>query len=441
MALGLIKRALPRGLYGRAALILIVPVVGLQLVVSVVFLQRHYEGVTEQMTRSITLDLNLVVDHLQDGGLEAGRAVAEPLGITLSPAEAPGFTARRDSRRLFYDLSGRVLILTLREGVEAVTWVDLFRNRTDHVVYVGLELADGTAVNASFSRRLVSASNPHQLLVLMVFCGVLMTAVAYIFLRNQLRPIRRLSRAAEAFGKGQVVAYHPSGALEVRSAGFAFLDMRSRIERAIEERTRMLSGVSHDLRTPLTRMRLALSMQEENAEIEGLTRDVAEMERLVDTFLDFARDDAQEEPVKLDPVALALSVVEDAARGGGRVQFVGPKRGAKMPLREADLRRALSNLISNALRYGTNAQVHVAQTHRSVRITVEDDGPGIPAPDRAHAVEPFTRLDASRNQDKGPGVGLGLAIVSDVARHHGGVLRLGESEDLGGLRADLVLPR
>lgn len=443
MAFGWIKRSLlPRGLYGRAALILIVPVVGLQLVVSVVFLQRHFEGVTVQMTQSIALDLALVADAHARDGLEAAEALAGPLNFQVSPGTMPEWANERPGRRRFGDLSGRAVLDTLDQVLPEVQWVDLTRTRPDRYVMLNIARDGGAGVDITFRRQRVSASNPHQLLVLMLASGLLMTAVAYIFLRNQLRPIRRLARAAEAFGRGQSVDYHPAGATEVRSAGLAFLDMRARIERAIAERTQMLSGVSHDLRTPLTRMRLAISMQEPGPETEDLTRDVEEMQGLIDGFLDFARGAALEPPEPADPVALAHSVVEDCRRGGDAVTFAQAGAGEDLvPLRTPDIRRALTNLISNALRYGRSARVSVEMGAKSVRFSVEDDGPGIPEAARARAVEPFTRLDAARNQDRGSGVGLGLAIVTDIARRHGGTLRLGDSADLGGLRADLILPR
>ena len=441
MVLGWIKHALPRGLYGRAALILILPIVALQLVVSVVFLQRHFEDVTSLMTRAVALDLALVADRLQSDGIEAARALAEPLEITLSEGTIPDWAAETETRRWFLDLSGREVDRVLRAELPEAAWLDLYLNGNHRLVRLSLAPVGADPVDVTFSRRRVSASNPHQLLVLMVFSGLLMTAVAFIFLRNQLRPIRRLARAAEAFGRGQSVEYHPSGATEVRSAGLAFLDMRARIERAIAERTHMLSGVSHDLRTPLTRMRLAISMQEEGPETADLVRDVEEMQGLIDAFLAFARGDATDPPEPTDPVALAQGVVEDARRGGGQVTLQQLGDTGDVPLRETDLRRALANLVSNALRYGTSARVTVELMTRSLRFSVEDDGPGIPEFDRQRAMEPFTRLDAARNQDRGSGVGLGLAIVNDIARRHGGAVRLSESADLGGLRADLVLPR
>lgn len=439
MAFGWLKRTLPRGLYGRAALILVVPVVTLQLVVSAAFLQRHFEDATEQMTRSISLELLFLVGELTEGGMEAGVHAATPLDMVLRAGTAPDWTGTSDERRVFYDLSGRVVIRTLRSLVPEVTWIDLAED--DKRVILNLALPDGQSVDVEIRRQRVSASNPHQLLVLMAFTGLLMTGIAYLFLRNQLRPIRRLARAAEAFGKGRIVDYHPSGALEVRSAGRAFLNMRSRIEQQIEQRTMMLSGVSHDLRTPLTRMKLALSMQEQTADIRELTRDVEEMEALLTTFLDFARADALDDPEEADPVGIAARVVEDARRAGGEIELVAPRGAGCVSLRPQAVRRALDNLVSNALRYGSSARLSVHVLDNALRYTVEDDGPGIAPDRRADALRPFTRLDSARNQDRGSGVGLGLAIANDIARSHGGTLRLGQSADLGGLRADLVLAR
>jgi len=426
-----LKRYLPRSLYGRAALILIVPIIVLQLVVAVAFLQRHFEDVTRQMTSGVVQEVNFVLATPRD------VARARALGIELR-ADAPSTGA---DRRRFYDISGLMVIDTLRGGVEGVIWVDLSSDKKQ--VRMAAQSAAGP-VELRFERRLVSASNPHQLLVLTLLTGVLMTLIAFAFLRNQLRPIRRLARAAEAFGKGQKAPYTPSGAVEVRSAGNAFLDMRARIERQIEQRTLMLSGVSHDLRTPLTRLKLGLSMLED-AEAEALNRDVDDMERLLDAFLDFARGDALEDMEAVDPVAIAREVVEDAVREGylvrlGTIEGV-PQAGGTVMLRPVAVKRALANLVSNARRFGSECEVSVAVMASAVRFSVEDNGPGIPHHIRGEATKPFARLDRARNQDRGTGVGLGLAIVKDIARNHGGSLRLGDSPRLGGLKADLVLAR
>jgi two-component system osmolarity sensor histidine kinase EnvZ len=216
--------------------------------------------------------------------------------------------------------------------------------------------------------------------------------------------------------------------------------MRNRIERQIETRTLMLSGVSHDLRTPLTRMRLALSMLEDQDRLL-LEQDVTEMQRMIDAFLSFAAGDNEGAPEQVKPEALARELVKDAQRAGQPVTFHKIEGTGTVILRPLAMRRALDNLISNAVRYGAKAEVSVAVTNKSVRFRVEDDGPGIPEAQRADAQRPFVRLDRARNQDKGSGVGLGLAIATDIARAHGGVLRLGHCDRLGGLRADIVIAR
>lgn len=428
-----IKKYMPRGLYGRAALILILPVVTLQLVVSVVFIQRHFEGVTEQLSRATARVVNLVAEA------EDGAGLARQLGYAWSIADDDDVPDR--NLRRFYDFTGLVVIRTLAENVPSLIAIDL---PDDNLVRLYLR-RDGDVVLLTLDRGRVSASNPHQLLVNMVFFGGLMTVIAFLYLRNQLRPITRLAEAAEAFGKGRVLPYKPSGAVEVRAAGRAFLDMRGRIERQIEQRTMMLSGVSHDLRTPLTRLRLGLSLLDDE-DREPMERDVDDMQRLIDAFLDFARGDADASPPEvLDPRAFVAGIVEDCRRAGQAVTLVAAQEAdaepEAMPLRPMQLRRALENLIGNAVRYGRNCEVSVQQTPASLRIRVEDDGPGIAPEQREEALRPFVRLDPARNQDRGTGVGLGLAIAADIARAHGGVLRLGESERLGGLRAEIILAR
>ncbi|GAA0292574.1 ATP-binding protein [Rhodovulum strictum] len=434
-----IKRMLPRGLYGRAALILLVPVVTLQLVVSVVFIQRHFADVTRQMSRAIVLELAFLTELVDaapdhEAALARARAVGGPLALSVAFPEA----VPEGETRLFYDLSGKSVTATLAEGLPGFRGIDLAGNT--RLVRVGIETEHGP-MEVEFDRRRVSASNPHQLLVLMVVTGVLMTLIAALFLRNQLRPITRLAAAAEAFGKGRAMPYRPAGATEVRAAGRAFLDMRARIERQIEQRTLMLSGVSHDLRTPLTRLKLELSMAEETPETEAMLRDLADMERMIDTFLDFARSEVLDDPQPCDPAELVMRVAERAQGLGGPVEIGDLPRDEQVLLRPQAVERALQNLVNNALRYGGMAALGLSVGPGQVVFSVEDDGPGIPADRRDKAVQPFQRLDPARGQDKGGGVGLGLSIAADIARGHGGELRLGQSTRLGGLKAELVLAR
>lgn len=437
-----IKPLLPRGLYGRAALILIVPIVTIQLVVSTAFIQRHFEGVTRQMTQGLAIDLAFVLAEFAKGGTaeEAtarAQAVAGPLEIGLAfPA---GGLAPTEDISAFYDVSGWAIISTLKEEIPAVVAVDATGDDRVVRLRIGTHLGD---LQAELSRRRMSATNPHQLLVLMIVTSLLMTMIAYVFLRNQLRPIARLSRAAEAFGRGEKLPYRPRGALEVRAAGRAFLEMRNRIERQIEQRTLMLSGVSHDLRTPMTRLKLALSFLPEDEETRAMQADLAQMERLVNEFLAFVRGDATEGEQETDLTALLGDVVADLRRGGGDVTLRAaegvPRR---VTLRRQAVTRGLENLVGNALRHGTRAEVGLSFRDHSLVIWVEDDGPGIPRDQRDEALRPFARLGAARDPNRGGGVGLGLSIAADIANSHGGALRLGESATLGGLRAELMLAR
>ncbi|MFC6638351.1 HAMP domain-containing protein [Sulfitobacter sp. JBTF-M27] len=436
-----LKHYMPRGIYGRAALILLLPVVFIQLVVTVVFAQRHFEGVTHQMSDTVLRELALVMDVVKDAPSSSSvsaavAAQAGPLDIAVLPvAEAKIPT---ESQMLWYDYSGRVIVRRFSALLDGFRAVDLTEGR---LVRLYLDSSKGP-LEIQFDRRRISASNPHQLFVYTIFFGVLMTFIASIYLRNQLRPIKRLARVAEAFGRGRHLPYSPAGAVEVRAAGNAFVDMRNRIERQIEQRTLMLSGVSHDLRTPLTRMRLGLSMLDDE-DAAPLLQDVDDMQGMLDEFLSFAKGATEGTPEAIDPHELMAQAVEDAQRAGRDVTLLpheGEGQGTVM-LRRNAMRRAVDNLISNAVRYGAKAEVSVMLTDKTLRIRVEDDGPGIPVDRRQEAAKPFTRLDPARNQDQGGGVGLGLAIATDIARAHGGVLRLGESSRLGGLRADIVIAR
>ena len=430
-----LKPYLPRSLYGRALLIMLLPVISLLLVVSVVFIQRHFDGVSRQMTLSVSREIRLLLRETPGGVQDiASSSVARTLGIAVVPVP-PEDMPKTDDRR-WYDLTGGVVTRELHRLMPDLLAIEL---PDDQLVRLYFE-HDGAPLELSFDRRRVSAAQPHQLLVNMAVFGILMTVVSFLYLRNQLRPITRLARAAEAFGRGRHINYRPSGAIEVRAAGNAFLDMRNRIERQIEQRTLMLSGVSHDLRTPLTRLKLGLSMLEDE-ESAAMQHDVEDMERLLNEFLDFARGAQEGEPETVDPVVLVRQIVEDAQRANIAVDLVLTEGEGTVPLRAGGIRRAVENLINNAVRYGARAEVSVLLSEKSLRIRVEDDGPGIPAAQREEAIKPFTRLEPARNQNRGTGVGLGLSIAMDIARAHGGTLRLGESARMGGLRADIVIGR
>ena len=422
-----LKHYMPRSLYGRAAMILLLPVVVLQLVVTIVFMQRHFEGVTMQMSTTVGREVELVLSGVPETTLDV-------LGIRV--ADVSRDTLAELNTRLWYDFSGVIITRNLNEILPQIKVIDLYN---DDIVRLVADV-DGQAKEIIFDRSRISAAKPHQLFVNMMFYGFLFTLISLVYLRNQLRPIKRLATAAEAFGRGRNMPFSPAGATEVRSAGTAFVDMRNRIERQIETRTLMLSGVSHDLRTPLTRMRLALAMLDDD-EREPLEQDVDEMQGMIDAFLEFSKGGQAMEPEAVVVQTWIEQVVADCARAGRDVSLVHSEGEGTVMLRLGGMRRALDNLIGNAVRYGSRAEVSMVLTDKFLRLRVEDDGPGIPENRRAEAQRPVTRLDPSRNQDKGGSVGLGLAIATDIARAHGGVLRLGESERLGGLRADIVIAR
>ncbi len=420
------------------------PIVVLQLVVGLVFFQRHYQRVTEQMTRNVAYELSYGIEQVEAAGQPGPAALriaelALPLGLWLRLE--PEATVEAGVQRGFFDVTGGTVAATLEAAIDRPIRIDL--STDPKLAQISIQTSLGV-LRADVPRDRLSVSNPHQLLVLMLLASLVLTAVAVVFLRNQVRPIRALAEAAEAFGKGRSLPFRPAGAEEVRRAGAAFLSMRSRLERQIEQRTQMLSGVSHDLRTPLTRIKLTLALMDETEETRDLRQDTDQMERMLGEFLAFARGDSLEETVATDPFALAAGVAEDARRSGADVRLERVDETQRDPLvamRPGAVARALHNLVGNAAHHGSRVMLTVRLTPRSLAFVVEDDGPGIPEPDRARALQPFTRLEAARTQTDGGNVGLGLSIAMDVARSHGGTLELGDSPEFGGLRATLRLPR
>lgn len=444
MDFSFLKRYVPRSLLGRALLILLVPIVLLQIFIGIAFTQRYFEGITKQMTRSLGREIAvamLVIDTSPTTDIAQARLenLSQPLALRFQ-LDDDGAVAPENQRR-FYDLSGSYMIDTLIKLLGDDISVDLATN--SRAVYLKVQTEKGV-LSVDIPRERVTASNPHQLPLLMIIASSLLTFVAILFLRNQIRPILKLADAAEAFGKGHSVLFQPSGSEEIRRAGHAFLSMRTRLERQMEQRTLMLSGVSHDLRTPLTRMKLTLAIADELPEADELERDVQDMEIMLDAFLAFARGDQLEEIEDFAPVELCKETVAQCERAGMQISLsveMDADQDALISGRKLAIRRAIENLLNNAAHYGTDIRLTLRMLKRSCEFVVEDNGPGIPPDERDKVTQPFVRLDASRNQNQGGGVGLGLSIAVDVAHSHGGTLILDDSPDLGGLRATLRLPR
>jgi two-component system, OmpR family, osmolarity sensor histidine kinase EnvZ len=435
---GWIKSKMPAGLYPRSLLIIIAPMVILQSVVAFVFMERHWNTVTRRLSAAVTQDISSLIDvyrtYPQDPSNTQIRRIAQQrLGLVVdflpvSEMPPPG-------PKPFFSLLDQTLSDEIRRQIGRPYWLDTVGRSS--IVEIRIQLDN--AVMRVFARRSAAyASNSEIFLFWMVGTSLVLLSVAILFLRNQIKPIQRLADAAESFGKGREVPnFRPRGATEVRRAAHAFIEMKSRVERAIEQRTTMLAGVSHDLRTVLTRFKLELALLKDSGEAEAMNKDVDEMSRMLEAYLAFARGDAGEQSESTDMAALLEQLKTDAERDGRNVT-VAFRGQPIVTVRPNAFKRCLANLVSNAARYGKSISITGQRDHRWLIVTVDDDGPGIPSGMREDVFKPFLRLDDARNQDEG-GTGLGLAIARDIARSHGGDITLGESP-LGGLRATVRVP-
>ena len=433
-----IKRFLPRGLFGRSLIIIVAPMVLLQGVVTYVFFERDLDTTTRRLARDVAGDVALLVT-LEDSTPALERDALRKLsarqlryqlifhdGDKIAPATQP------PSNTIDVALDD-----IIRSRVGAGRHFTTSRIGEDFDIKV--ETHDGV-LEVVAPRDRVTVSSPDIFILWMMGSALILLSIAILFLRNQVRPIERLARAAESFGKGRPVPdFKPYGATEVRRAAQAFITMRERIERHVSQRTEMLAGVSHDIKTPLTRMKLALAMMENSKDHAGLSADIAEMEHMLDDYLAFARGEGGEEAENADLAELVRDTAAAAAKAqpGREVEVLGPEH-LMLSVKRAALRRCLTNLVNNALKHGKRVVVNLARDERFAEIMVEDDGPGIPESRREEAFRPFTRLDEGRNLQTG-GSGLGLAIARDIARAHGGDIVLDKSA-MGGLKATIRLP-
>ncbi len=436
-----LKKYLPRSFFGRALLIIILPIIFLEAIIGFAFIQRYFEQVTTQLAKSTVLQINYVLDRyetiLSDEREVFLNKMERKFDLKLTIVEQE---SQKDFvQKYAYDFSGITLIKILRNDVPNIQHIDL---KTNGIVNIFTLLPNNSYLKFEIERERFTASNPHQLLVLMVILTIIIGFLLLMVLRNQIKPIKTLASAAEAFGKGQSLTYKPTGSIEIRKAGSAFLEMRKRIERQIEQRTQMLSGVSHDLRTPLTRLKLALAIKEEDAEAKEMLNDIQIMQNILDEFLEFSKNQQTEKVIAVSLIALYEFLKNQSLNLKEKLEWrINLKdRERKVHLRQNNLSRALNNLIENADCYGSQIKVSIVEKQTRLLIHVEDDGPGIPTEKIKEAVKPFVRLDNSRNLNKPHGVGLGLSIASDLIKIHGGNLHLKKSKNLGGLKASLTLP-
>lgn len=442
-----LKRFLPSNLFARALLILVLPMVLSQLVIAYVFFDRHWSSVERTLANSVLGDMTWLydtyIDTQETEGAEAALAITRRLGRQLSVEvevdRSPNLVvAKGRGRQLFPEL-----YKGLAQRIDGP--ISIYTNDVTNTVRVRIGVPPG-ALDLTVGRKTLTSPTTTIFIAWMMGSSLLLTIIATLFLRNQVKPIVQLSRVAEQLGLGQDVGdFKPRGASEVRRAGRAFLIMAERIRRHVQNRTEMLAGISHDLRTPLTRMKLELELATMDAVTRAaLSSDIDEMGHMIDEYLDFAQGDAGELAEPIDLNLLLIDVVQSYHRSKRAVYF-SPSTPVVLMVRPQAIRRAMVNLIDNALRYGGGvAHLTLDQSATFVRIKVTDQGPGIPSADQEAMFKPFTRLEPSRNSETG-GVGLGLSIVRAIAQSHGGDVTLENQRDenggISGLEVTLRLPR
>ncbi len=435
-----IKRLLPTSLFGRALLILVIPTILVQMVAVYAFYERHWDSLVRNMSASLAGEVGLLVHELrnerEEERLYRARLFERLLSMQITFADKDAFVPpSAEEKKRFYDF-----YKNMQRNV--MNPVAVTQPEANGHLHIAVQMEDMTLLIEVSKKRLVS-STTYIFVLWMVLSSVILLAVAILFLRNQIRPITHLARAAEGFGMGQDdPTFRPHGAREVRQAAQAFLTMRARIRRQVENRTAMLSGISHDLRTPLTRMKLQLAMLDDAPAAEALQQDVEEMQHMVQEYIDYIRGEGSEEPTEID-LASYLELLMDSYQRSGQQVTLSVESSASLMLKRRAFRRVMDNLIGNALRYGTRAEVTLSVSEKYATVSVKDDGPGIAEEYFDHVFKPFKRMEPSRNPTTG-GVGLGLTIARDIVQAHGGdiILKnlLDESEKRCGLQVMIRLP-
>ncbi|RVT99337.1 HAMP domain-containing protein [Rhodovarius crocodyli] len=433
-----LRRLLPKGLLGRAVLIILVPLLVVQTVALTAFYGGHLDVISRRLSSSLAGEIGMVAQLLNRTPEEAHPVILREATwrLGMSAAFEPGARLGAVPQRPAWNS-----LLPLEEDLHdalsrlvALPFDADWQSDPQNIV-VRVQLPGGVLYVEAPRKRLFSATL-YWFMIWLVGSAVVFAVIAVLFMRIQVRAIRRLAMAADSFGQGRDIGpIKPEGAAEVRQAAIAFNSMRDNVRRFVAQRTDMLAGISHDLRTPLTRMRLTLAMlpptPELREDVDGLVHDTEEMERLVEAYLAFARGESLEKPVETDLVPMLRDLAESARRSGGQLSTELPE-ALRLPLREGAVRRAVGNLLDNARRHASIVRLSAQADEHWAEILVDDDGPGIPEAERERAFKPFASGSAT-------GTGLGLAIARDVVRGHGGDILL-EASPMGGLRARVRLP-
>lgn len=437
-----IKSFLPRTLFGRSLMILVTPIVLIQMISVFLFFDRHWSKMTTRLAFAVSGELSVIVAVVKnaqgsDGFAPVSRYAGQYLDlyVTYEPGEKIPGAENESFVQVWEEVVAQKLSAELASQISEPFVVHTDFNKKMIEVFVQL---DNGMLHISLPQRRLFSSSGYVFLLWMIGSSFLLLVVAIMFMRNQVRPIRKLAAAAERFGKGRDTPFFkPEGAKEVRQAGHAFLDMRRRIERQVSQRTEMLAGVSHDLRTPLTRMKLQVAMMPDGADKTDMQQDIADMERMIHGYLDFVRGEGDEKFETVTVLAVLDKLAAKLKRQGIVVDVAVPA-GMVLSVRPLAFERAMGNLLTNAGKYAGHVWISAHEDGEKLQIAVEDNGPGVPEDQYEEVFKPFTRVDSSRNPETG-GVGLGLPIAMDIVHAHGGKIWL-EASAHGGLKVVVRMP-
>ena len=431
-----LKKISPNGLYTRSLIIIIAPIVVLQAILTFVFLERHWQLVTKKLSSSVVSEIGMIIKMQKETDQETISSYAKEFyDISINYYSNQEISLDNNIPKTIVE---RTLVREIGERLDTKTWVQDFPEEKKVKVIIPL---GSSIIEFLIPRRNVYATNSHIFLVWMVISSILILSIAILFLRQQIKPIEKLAKAAESFGMGKKIEnFKPSGASEVRKAADAYIKMQERIEKFIEQRTLMLAGVSHDLRTPLTRIKLQLEMLSKNRENEELLKDVDEMQYMLETYLDFSQTVSSEESSLVNINKLIEEVIETSKDENNFIVFKPLKKNEiNHKCKYIALKRCIINIINNAKAYGDKIIIKLSESDYEININIEDNGPGISEKDYQKALKPFQRLDSSRNQNIA-GSGLGLSISQDIIKTLDGNLNLSKSE-MGGLKVEINLPK
>ena len=431
-----LKKISPNGLYTRSLIIIIAPIVVLQAILTFVFLERHWQLVTKKLSSSVVSEIGMIIKMQKETDQETISSYAKEFyDISINYYSNQEIPLDNNIPKTIVE---RTLVREIGERLDTKTWVQDFPEEKKVKVLIPL---GSSIIEFLIPRRNVYATNSHIFLVWMVISSILILSIAILFLRQQIKPIEKLAKAAESFGMGKKIEnFKPSGASEVRKAADAYIKMQERIEKFIEQRTLMLAGVSHDLRTPLTRIKLQLEMLSKNRENEELLKDVDEMQYMLETYLDFSQTVSSEESSLVNINKLIEEVIDTSKDENKFIIFKPLKKNEiNHKCKYIALKRCIINIINNAKAYGDKIIIKLSESDNEININIEDNGPGISEKDYQKALKPFQRLDSSRNQNIA-GSGLGLSISQDIIKTLDGDLNLSKSE-MGGLKVEINLPK